>query len=67
MSTWQPSFTTTDTMLTYDDPERRWYFGIFVRNIEDEIVMSTTGGSAVGDTANLEPPRTYGFRMGTKF
>ena len=67
VSTWQPSFTTTDTMLTYDDPERRWYFGIFVRNIEDEIVMSTTGGSAVGDTANLEPPRTYGFRMGTKF
>lgn len=62
----QPGYTKTDLTLTYTAPESRWYIQGFVRNLEDEIVVSsvTSGNFA---SVQIADPRTYGMRAGFKF
>ncbi|MBC2605034.1 TonB-dependent receptor [Pelagicoccus albus] len=67
VDTWQPAFTSTDIVATYDSPDRRHYYSIYVKNLEDDIVMSSSGGNANGIMAVLSPPLTYGFKVGARF
>lgn len=68
----QPSFSKTDLTLTYNAPDDQWYVQAYVKNIEDELTIASTGLSAqfptfVDGTVNLADPRTSGLRFGVKF
>ena len=62
----QPSFHKSDVTLTYRAPENRWYVQAFVRNIEDEVtVTSASQGEFAG--AEFADPRLIGVRVGFKY
>ena len=58
VDTRQPSFTTSDFIATYENPNRSWYCSLYFKNIEDKTVMVSTGGNASGDVAVLAAPFT---------
>ncbi|MGC4252498.1 MAG: TonB-dependent receptor [Sphingobium sp.] len=62
----QPSFTKSDATLTYTAPEGRYYVQGFIRNIENNITISSASTGIVS-LANIEEPRAYGVRAGVKF
>lgn len=68
--THQDSFTKTDANLTYNSPEDRWYFGAWVRNIENNASYYGAGQPSF-DGAHvptfIDAPRTYGVRAGFNF
>lgn len=59
----------SNAQLTWHPPDEGWSIGLWVRNIEDEVVIAATaGGSNLppnpdGATAFLEAPRTWGLRF----
>lgn len=65
VSTWQKSFTKSDTMLRYEPSDRSWFVEAFVKNIENNVVWASS--NSTGATGSLEPPRTWGIRGGAKF
>ncbi len=66
-STFQPAFTKSDVLLTYRMARQRWELGVFVRNLEDDIVLASPSGNVSGEIATLTPPRTYGVRLGLNY
>jgi iron complex outermembrane receptor protein len=62
----QPGFSKTDANLTYNSPDRNYYFQLFVKNLEDNVTVSSIAPGANG-TVQLADPRTYGVRAGMKF
>lgn len=62
----QPSFHKTDLTLGYTAPNDRFFVQGFVKNLEDEITLSTATTTFAG-TASFADPRTYGVRAGFKF
>lgn len=66
----QKSYTKTDASLTYFAENGRWNVGVWAKNIEDEPVQAATAGGSnqpfVPSAAStfLEPPRTFGVRVG---
>ncbi|MBC2606150.1 TonB-dependent receptor [Pelagicoccus albus] len=67
VDTWQPAFTSSDLVLTYEPSDRRYYCSLSLKNLEDELVMTSSGGNANGIMANLSMPRTWGVRIGAKY
>lgn len=62
----QPGFSKTDANLTYNAPDKNYYFQLFVKNLEDNVTVSSIASGANG-TVQLADPRTYGVRAGIKF
>lgn len=69
----QSAYTKSDASITYYADGDRWNLGVWIKNIENEAVLGATavGSSsplqALGATSNLEPPRTFGARLGVNF
>lgn len=67
----QPSYHRTDLRLTWRDADERFRVEAWVRNLEDEDVLTSvkTGAASLGPTFNgtLAPPRTYGVTFGVDF
>ncbi|HET6522876.1 TonB-dependent receptor [Sphingopyxis sp.] len=62
----QPSYTQSDASLRYSALDDRWYAEVFVKNIENEIVVTNVVNFA-GVAVTPGDPRTYGARMGFRF
>jgi iron complex outermembrane recepter protein len=63
---YQPAHTKTDLSLTYNAPSDRFQVGVFVENLENNLVATTAGTGGFG-TVTFSDPRTYGIRAGFKF
>lgn len=73
----QGGFWKTDASLTYNAPEKKWYIGAWVRNLENSATYSgysanslrDASGTVVGTfgTATIDAPRTYGVKAGFNF
>nr|AAF66621.1 putative outer membrane salicin receptor [Niveispirillum irakense DSM 11586] len=69
----QDAFTKTDLTLTYAPAEGGWTVMAYVRNLEDENVLTnsnpnaTTGFATNGSGDFYAPPRTYGARLSIDF
>lgn len=67
----QPAYTKTDLSLTYAPASRSWDAGLWVKNLEDTVVMASAGATTQpfprGVVAYVEPPRTYGVRLRARF
>ena len=61
----QQDYFKTDASLTYYAADERWSVGLWVKNIENEAVISAATTGQFGPYANvfLEPPRTWGARF----
>ncbi|MCY1672772.1 TonB-dependent receptor [Novosphingobium sp. SL115] len=62
----QPGFSKTDANLTYNEPNEKWYVQAFVKNLENNVTVSSIAPGANG-TVQLADPLTYGMRAGFKF
>ena len=62
----QDRYHKTDLTLTYTAPQERFYVQAYVRNLENEITLSTLA-TGVGGTIAFVDPRTYGLRAGVRF
>jgi iron complex outermembrane receptor protein len=65
----QPSYTLVDTNLHFVSGSGRITADLFVKNIEDKLVASSTFQLATARVIGVTymPPRTYGFSLGYKF
>jgi len=63
---YQPHYTKTDLSLTYSAPDERFYVGAFVKNLENEVVVTTASAGFFG-FVTFADPRQYGMRAGLKF
>lgn len=65
----QDSFTKTDFMLTYTAPQDRWSAQAYVRNIENETILTSASVSGLfgAYTFQYGDPRTYGARLTFNF
>jgi iron complex outermembrane recepter protein len=63
---YQPAHTKTDLSLTYSAPEDRFHVGVYVENLENDLVVTsaTTGGLG---SVTFSDPRTFGIRAGFKY
>lgn len=61
-----PGYTKTDLLLAYNAPDDRWYVQAFAKNLENNIVVTTSATSPF-TTAQFADPRTFGARFGVKF
>jgi iron complex outermembrane receptor protein len=59
----QRSFHKSNVFLTYSAPEGKWDARLYVKNLEDEAVVTT----AVGPAVTLQQPRTYGVSLSARF
>lgn len=66
---YQPGFTKTDITLTYRDDDNGLTLSAFVRNLENEITLtSADSGIAIPfGSATFADPRTFGVRVGVDF
>lgn len=84
---WLPSvqkgYSLFDFYTTWSAKDGKWFLSAYVRNIENEAVLSSTGGlttwstgsiatndlykTVLGGYANLEAPRTYGLTLSANF
>jgi iron complex outermembrane recepter protein len=64
----QPGYSKSDADLTYSSANDKWYVGAWIRNIEDRAVKALVGGDLPGSPnlqwAELDPPRTFGIKLG---
>ena len=60
---------TSNANITFSPQNDRWSIGAFVRNIEDNRIVTAglTYNAASASTIITSPPRTYGIRAGVKF
>ena len=71
----QAPYNRTDLRLTWMDPSEMWRVDAFVKNLEDEDVISNDGLQSISlgqqllqpDNYVYYPPRTVGLRVGVKF
>jgi iron complex outermembrane recepter protein len=66
----QEAYTKSDASLTYYAADDRWSVGAFVRNIEDQAVISGSSksqGPGLTGAPYLQAPRTYGVSFGVNF
>ncbi|WDF74752.1 TonB-dependent receptor [Novosphingobium sp. KACC 22771] len=64
----QPNYTKSELALTYNAPNKAYYVGVFGKNLENRIVLtSVTANGSFAGTAVFEDPRTFGIRAGVKF
>ncbi|HZF46521.1 MAG TPA: TonB-dependent receptor, partial [Sphingomonadaceae bacterium] len=67
----QPSYTRTDLTLTYNSPNDRLSIGVFARNLENNIVLTSAGfgsnGTGSDGTVSFADPRTVGVRVGVRY
>lgn len=65
----RPAYTKVDASVTYRAPESRWSLGAWVKNIGNVAHVITPATTSVYglQTFFIEPPRTYGLRLGFKF
>jgi iron complex outermembrane recepter protein len=63
---YQPAHSKTDLSLTYNAPSENFHVGVFVENLENNLVVTsaTTGGFG---SVTFSDPRTFGIRAGVKF
>jgi iron complex outermembrane receptor protein len=68
-NTYQGATTKTDVTLTYTFADDKWNVGAWGKNLENAARFAAPGTTAVPgiNSAFLEPPRTYGVRIGAKF
>jgi len=62
----QPSYTKTDLSVTYRAPSDTWYFGVYVENLENNLVL-TSAAAGQFDSASVADPRVVGVRLGASF
>ncbi len=64
----QDSYTTIDANIRYTSPNNRFFIEAFGKNLGDEMVL-VSGQVGVGGAlaVSLNPPRTYGVRIGANF
>jgi iron complex outermembrane recepter protein len=66
-NTYQGAFTKTDLSLTYYAADDRWNIGLWGKNLENSSVWSSGGTLGPSEAfAFIEPPRTFGIRVGAK-
>ena len=58
------AYTKTDLNLRFEDADQRYSITAFVNNVEDNRVPNTLVTVWSSTTANYDPPRTYGIRLG---
>lgn len=58
------AYTKTDLNLRFEDADSRYSITAFVNNVEDSRVPNTLVTVWSSTTANYDPPRTYGVRLG---
>jgi iron complex outermembrane receptor protein len=63
----QAAYSLNDLSLTYNAPKSAWYVQGFVKNLEDNIIVTSLSVSVPNGTASISDPRTYGVRFGAKF
>ncbi|HLY58140.1 MAG TPA: TonB-dependent receptor [Stellaceae bacterium] len=67
----QPAYTKTNLVLTYLTANGRWHVQAYVDNVENSAVLATeappNSSSNGAPWAHLEPPRTFGARVGVNF
>lgn len=66
----QKAYTKTDASLTYYARDDRFSFGAFIRNAENEAVISGSSksqGPGLTGAPYLQAPRTYGLSFGARF
>jgi iron complex outermembrane receptor protein len=68
----QGSYTRTDVSLRYEAADKPWSVEAFVQNLEDKNIKTGAGAAGVPNytpvwTAVYQAPRTWGFRLKTKF
>ncbi|WP_165189166.1 TonB-dependent receptor [Caulobacter soli] len=68
----QKSYTRTDVTLRYEPAEKPWSVEAFVQNLENKNIKTGAGAAGVPNytpvwTAVYQAPRTWGFRLKTKF
>lgn len=60
----QDAHSVTDLLLTYTSPADDWYIQGYVKNLEDESVITALSVSGGLMLEAYGPPRTYGVRVG---
>jgi iron complex outermembrane receptor protein len=66
--THEPGHSISNAYLTYDGPGEKWSLSAYVKNLEDRAVLANGQGGPVGlITADIGPPRTYGFQLMARF
>ena len=68
----QKGFTRTDLSVRYEPPQDPWSIEAFVQNVEDKNIKTGASTAGQGNYALVwasvyQPPRTWGFRLRTKF
>jgi iron complex outermembrane receptor protein len=68
----QGSYTRTDLSVRYEPPTDPWSVEAFVQNLEDKNIRTGAGTAGQGNypvvwSSVYQPPRTWGFRLRTKF
>ena len=66
----QNDFTKTDASLTYHNPDDDWQVGLWVKNLENNSIISTGGETGrpypFAASVYVDPPRTYGIRFSVR-
>ena len=68
----QKAYGRGDISLRYNEPQDRWWVGVYVQNVTDGKVRTSAGRFALPDgsfayTSQYLPPRTYGVNLGVWF
>jgi iron complex outermembrane recepter protein len=63
---YQPAHSKTDLSLTYVAPDDHFHVGVFVENLENNLVVTSASTGGFG-SVTFSDPRTYGVRAGFKF
>ncbi len=63
---YQPSYTKTDLSLTYRGADDAWNVGVFVENLENNLVL-TSAAFGQFDGVSFADPRQFGIRVGASF
>jgi iron complex outermembrane recepter protein len=67
----QPSYTKTNIVVSYVAPGNRWHVQAYANNLEDSAVIATAAppnsSSGTVPWVHLEPPRTFGLRIGWNY
>jgi iron complex outermembrane recepter protein len=63
------AYTKTDLSLTYHEPHDHWDVGLWVKNVENSAVYVSGATTSYYGLQSwfLQPPRTFGARIGYKF
>ena len=58
------AYTKTDLNLRFENADEKYSITAFVNNVENSRVPNTLVTVWSSTTANYDPPRTYGLRLG---